>query len=151
VNLTGAGEYRNSGSCSMFQPSDVAVFAKLYLDGASAESAEASPLFADLRGVSPLLTRVSSTELLFDDAVCLHEKAITCGVSSTLHVYPGLPHVWQILVGLIPEAGAALDEMADFVLSTWSASSLHPNTDGDRNTNGPTNASAIAAYNRRTS
>jgi epsilon-lactone hydrolase len=151
VNLTGAGEYRNSGSCSMFQPSDVAVFAKLYLDGASAESAEASPLFADLRGIPPLLTQVSSTELLFDDAMCLHEKATSCGVTSTLRVYPGLPHVWQILVGLVPEAGVGLDEIADFVLSTWSASSLHPNTDGDRNTNAPTNASAASSYNRETS
>jgi epsilon-lactone hydrolase len=151
VNLTGAGEYRNSGSCSMFQPSDVAVFAKLYLDGASAESAEASPLFADLRGLPPLLTQVSSTELLFDDAVLLHQKATSCGVTSKLNVYPGLPHVWQILVGLVPEAGAALDEIADFVLSKWSVGTAHPRTDGDRDKNRQGKASAASSYNRETS
>jgi epsilon-lactone hydrolase len=122
VDLTGADKYRNSGSCSMFQPRDVAVFAKLYLDGASAESAEASPVFADLGGLPPLLTQVSSTELLCDDAVRLHEKATGCGVRSTLRVYSGLPHVWQILVGLVPEAGGALDEIADFVVTEWEGS-----------------------------
>jgi epsilon-lactone hydrolase len=151
VNLTGAGEYRNSGSCSMFQPSDVAVFAKLYLDGGSAESAEASPLFADLRGMPPLLTQVSSTELLFDDAVCLHEKATSSGVKSTLKVYPGLPHVWQILVGLVPEAGAALDQIADFVLSTWNATSRHPMAEGVRRQDPASKTSAASSYNRETS
>jgi acetyl esterase/lipase len=151
VNLTGAGEYRNSGSCSMFQPNDVAVFAKVYLNGASAESAEASPVFGDLRGLPPLLTHVSSTELLFDDAVRLHAKATSCGVKSTLNIYRGLPHVWQILVGLVPEAGAALDEIAEFVSSAWGASSLHPTTDHVRRQNPPPKTSAAPAYNRETS
>lgn len=147
VNLTGAGAYRNSGSCSMFQPSDVAVFAKLYLDGASAECDEASPIFADLRGLPPMLTQVSSTELLLDDALRLHEKAASSGVKSTLRVYPGLPHVWQILAGVVPEAGQALDEIADFISLAWRATP-HPTTDGDRRTSGPPKAAAAPAYNR---
>jgi epsilon-lactone hydrolase len=122
VDLTGADKYRNSGSCSMFQPRDIAVFAKIYLDGASAESAEASPVFADLRGLPPLLTQASSTELLFDDAARLHEKATSGGVRSTLSVYPGLPHVWHFLAGVVPEAGVALDEIADFVAAAWEGS-----------------------------
>jgi epsilon-lactone hydrolase len=151
LDLTGADKYRNSGSCSMFQPSDISVFAKLYLDGASAESEEASPIFADLRGLPPLLTQVSSTELLFDDAVRLHEKATRCGVRSTLSVYPGLPHVWQILAGVVPEAGQALDEIADFVSAIWRASAQHPTTEGDRSTSTPPKAAAAPAYNRETS
>ncbi len=119
VDLTAASHYRNSGSCSMFQPWDVAVFAKVYLDGASAENPEASPFFGDLRGFPPLLTQVSSTELLFDDALRLHEKAQRCGVASTLSVYPGLPHVWQVLVGLVPEARRALEQVAEFISAVW--------------------------------
>jgi epsilon-lactone hydrolase len=115
LDLTGAGEYQNAGSCSVFQPGDIAIFAGLYLRGAPPDSPEASPLFADLRGLPPLLMQVSSTELLFDDAVRMHQKASRCGVKSTLSVFPELPHVWQILVGILPEARAALQEIADFV------------------------------------
>jgi epsilon-lactone hydrolase len=119
VDLTGADKYQNSGSCSMFQPADVATFALLYLNGAPAETAEASPLFADLGGLPPLLTQVSSTELLMDDAVRLHEKAGRSGVASTLSIYPGLPHVWQIFTPLIPEAKTAFAEIASFVGKAW--------------------------------
>jgi acetyl esterase/lipase len=119
VDLTGAGPYRNAGSCSMFQPSEVATFAKLYLQGAPAEVPEASPVLGDLCGLPPLLIQASSTELLMDDAVRLHEKAGKCSVESTLTVYPGLPHVWQILIGAVPEARMALEQIADFMSSAW--------------------------------
>ncbi len=144
VNLTGAGSYRNAGSCSMFQPSEVVTFAKLYLSGASAESGEASPLFADLRGLPPILIHASSTELLMDDAVRLHERAQSSGVSSTLSVYPGLPHVWHIFVPTIPEAGRALQQIAKFISRAWTEGSLHPTTEGDCGTK----VSATPAYNQ---
>lgn len=124
VDLTGADRYQNSGSCSMFQPADVATFAKLYLNGVSAETDEASPLFADLTGLPPLLTQVSSTELLLDDAVRLQAKATECGIASTLHVYPELPHVWQILAGVIPEAGQALREIVSFISAAFIRASI---------------------------
>jgi epsilon-lactone hydrolase len=119
VDLTAADAYRNSGLCSMFQPADVASFAGLYLNGAAANSPEASPLFADLRGLPPLLIQVSSTELLLDDALRLHEQARRCGVACTLRVYPGLPHVWQLLTPLIPEGKLALMEIVSFIERTW--------------------------------
>ena len=119
VNLTGFGKYRNAGSCSMFNPDDVTTFAKIYLRGASPELPEASPVFADLSGLPPVLIQVSSTELLFNDSVLLNEKALRCGVRSTLRIYPGLPHVWQILVGTIPEAKAALEEIASFISTAF--------------------------------
>src|SRR5260370_7359655 len=98
----------------MFTADDVTTFAKLYLHGASAESPEASPIFADLSGLPPLLIQASSTELLLSDSVRLHEKATSCGLKSTLHVYPGLPHVCQILFGTVPESKISLAEIAPF-------------------------------------
>jgi acetyl esterase/lipase len=122
VDLTGFGKYRNNDSCSMFKPDDVTTFAKVYLHGASAELPEASPVLADLSGLPPLLIQVSSTELLYTDSVRLHEKAGASGVRSTLHVYPALPHVWQILVGAVPEARVALEEIAGFVKESFTPS-----------------------------
>ena len=115
VDMTGKYDYRNRKSCAMFRGDEAEAFASLYLQGAPAESEEASPLFADLRGLPPLLIQVSSTEMLLDDALRLQEKASQCGVELHLSVYPGLFHVWPIFVGLIPEAGMALREIADFV------------------------------------
>jgi monoterpene epsilon-lactone hydrolase len=119
VDLTGFGKYRNNDSCSMFKPDDVTTFAKVYLHGASAELPEASPVLADLSGLPPLLIQVSSTELLYTDSARLHEKAGASGVRSTLRVYPALPHVWQILVGAVPEARVALEEIASFVKESF--------------------------------
>ncbi len=115
VDLTGDFKYTNQKSCAMFFPEDGRTFARIYLNGASPLSPLASPLFADLKGMPPMLIQVADKEFLFDDAVRLNEKAIASGVDSRLHVYPGLPHVWQMFVGLVPEARQALQEIADFV------------------------------------
>jgi acetyl esterase/lipase len=101
----------------MFRAEDVSGFSYLYLNGASPRLPEASPIFGDVTGFPPLLIQVSDTELLFDEALRLHEKAKKSGVNSTLRTYPGLPHVWQIFPGLIPEANAALEEIARFVVA----------------------------------
>jgi len=115
VDLTGAASYGNAETCAMYRPEDVSAFAEVYLNGASPRSPEASPLFGDLHGLPPLLVQASTTELLFDEAVQLHEKAKKSGVDSTLREYPGLLHVWQMCNGLMPEAGAALREIATFI------------------------------------
>lgn len=114
VDLTGAASYGNAETCAMFRPEDVSAFAELYLNGKSPRLPEASPIFGDLHGLPPLLIQTSTTELLFDEAVQLHEKALKSGVESTLRAYPALPHVWQMFIGLVPEAGAALREIAAF-------------------------------------
>jgi len=119
VDLTGASAYRNGRSCAMFKAPDIISFARLYLNGVSAETPEASPLFADLKGLPPLLIHASTTDLLLEDAVRFHQKATGQGIQSTLHVYPGLPHVWHVFIGTIPEARQALTEIANFVRNAW--------------------------------
>jgi epsilon-lactone hydrolase len=115
ADLTGKGPYRNAKTCAMFTGEEGGAFASLYLNGVPAETEEASPLFADLRGLPPLLVQVSSTELLLDDALRLHQKASSASVDARLSVYPGLPHVWQMFAGLVPEARMALQEAVEFV------------------------------------
>jgi epsilon-lactone hydrolase len=115
VDLTGASTYGNAETCAMFRPEDVGAFSELYLNGKSPRLPEASPIFGDLQGLPPLLIQASTTELLFDEAEQLQKKAAKSGVDCTLSAYPGLPHVWQMFVGLMPEANAALKEIAGFV------------------------------------
>ena len=115
VDLTGEWNYANTESCAMFRPEDISAFAEHYLSGASPRMPEASPIFADLKGLPPLLIQAAAGELLLDEAVRLHEKAERSGVESTLHTYAGVPHAWHMFTLLLPEAGAALREIAAFV------------------------------------
>ncbi len=80
----------------------------------------ASPLFADLRGLPPLLIQATDREILLDDARRLDAKARADGVTTTLEIWPGLFHVWQLFAGKLPEAGQALTAAAKF-LDTQSA------------------------------
>jgi epsilon-lactone hydrolase len=115
VDLSGDFPSTNLKSCAMFFREDGLAFAKVYLNGASGRSSVASPLLAGLHGLPPLLIQAANSELLYDDAVRLHEKAKASGVDSTLHIYQGLPHVWQMFAGAVPEADQALKEIAEFV------------------------------------
>lgn len=114
-DMTGRCDYRNVESCAMFNAGDVESFATLYLGRASADHPEASPLFGDLGGLPSVLIQVSSTELLLDDAERFHARALASGMRSQLSVYPSLPHVWQISLGMMPESRQALEEAADFI------------------------------------
>src|SRR5215471_1301432 len=115
TDLSGDFTCTNQTSCAMFFPADGMAFARIYLNGASGRSPLASPILADLHGLPPLLIQAADSELLYDDAVRLNQKAKESGVESTLHFHKGLPHVWQMFVGVVPEANQALNEIADFI------------------------------------
>lgn len=89
--------------------------ATAYLAGRDPQDPLASPLFADLRGLPPMLIQVADTELLYDDARRLAERVEACGGSAELQVWKGLWHVWQVLAGKVPEADAALRQVATFI------------------------------------
>lgn len=86
-----------------------------YLAGAAPTTALASPLHADLSGLPRLLIQVTDTEILYDDARHLAERAARAGVASELRLHPGLWHVWQLFAGIVPEADRALAEAAVFL------------------------------------
>lgn len=117
VDLAASGDSirRNSESDAWVHGELVSVGAALYLGKTAALHPLASPLYADLKGLPPLLLHVSDSEVLLDDSRRLAERARAAGVSVTLKVWPGLPHVWQGFVPFIPEAAASLREIAAFL------------------------------------
>ena len=74
-----------------------------------------SPLFADLRGLPPLLIHVGGDEIMLDDSRLLAERASAGGVDVTYKAWPGLWHTFQHESPEIPEATQALVEIADFI------------------------------------
>ena len=59
----------------------------------------ASPLFAALSGLPPLLILVGTADLLLSDSERLAAAATQAGVDVTLQIGEGLPHVYQLMLG----------------------------------------------------
>jgi acetyl esterase/lipase len=72
-----------------------------------------SPVYADLRGLPPLLIQVGTREALLSDSVRLARRARDAGVDVTLDVWEGMWHVWQDNVD-VPEGAGAVAEIAAF-------------------------------------
>jgi len=117
TDLDGTGESvsLNNGQCAVFRPENIVQFARVYLGEAPARNPYASPVFADLAGLPPLLLQIGADEILLDDARRVHESVQRAGGDSTLEVFDGVFHAWQMLDGFLPEARTALRQAARFI------------------------------------
>ena len=96
---------------------DITAMARDYLGATDPRTPLASPLFADLRGLPPLLIQVGSEEVLLDDASGLAERARAAGVEATLEVWEQMIHVWHWFLPWLDEAHAAVEKIGGFVRS----------------------------------
>ena len=72
-----------------------------------------SPLFADLRGLPPVLVQVGTNEILKSDSEQLVENLQKAGVYAQLEVYPECWHVFQQMP--IRRAAVAMESAGRFV------------------------------------
>jgi epsilon-lactone hydrolase len=86
-----------------------------YAGAADPASGAMSPLFADLRGIAPLLIQVGSYEVLLDDATRLAAAAAAADVDVQLDVTSGVQHVFQAYSGLLDESDAAVARTTAFL------------------------------------
>lgn len=112
---TGTSRITNDRHCAMFYGARMALGAELYLGGADPRTPLASPLFADLRGLPPMLIHVGTNEVLLDDSTLLAERAREAGVEVELRLWPRVPHVWQLFHWIIPEGRESLGAAAAFI------------------------------------
>lgn len=90
-------------------------FARTYLAGAPARDPRASPLFADLQGLSRTLIQIGDREVFLGDAVRMHEALIAAGVDTELKVWKEMFHVWHLYWPMLPQGAAAIAEIAAFI------------------------------------
>ncbi|WP_442755546.1 alpha/beta hydrolase [Methylocystis sp. JAN1] len=100
---TGASARENEEKDALFTRLMLRVGARAYLDGASARTPLASPLYASLAGLPPLLVHVGADEMLRDDSTRLVQRAREAGVEAELALWPDVPHGWQMM-DTLPEA-----------------------------------------------
>src|SRR5499426_263637 len=116
VDLTcsGASYATKAASEPIVKKAGVEEMARAYLGTADRRTPLASPLFADLRGLPPLLIQVGSEEVLLDDAVVLADRAKAAGVETSLEVWPAMIHVWHWFLPMLDEAGEAIEAIGRF-------------------------------------
>lgn len=117
VDLTcGGASYATKAAADPIVRRDgVEQMARDYLGATPPRTPLASPLFADLRGLPPLLIHVGSDEVLLDDAVQLAERSRAAGVDASLEVYERMIHVWHWFLPMLDEAQTAVDAIGRFV------------------------------------
>ena len=117
VDLTcGGASYATKAAADPIVRRDgVEQMARDYLGATPPRTPLASPLFADLRGLPPLLIHVGSDEVLLDDAVQLAERSRAAGVDASLEVYERMIHVWHWFLPMLDEAHTAVDAIGRFV------------------------------------
>jgi epsilon-lactone hydrolase len=106
--LTGESLRTRAAAELILQPDGMPETAALYLAGADPRHPLASPLYADLCGLPPLLIQVGDAEVILDDSTRFAARAREAGVDVTLEVWDEMPHVWHMFAGLLPEADQAI-------------------------------------------
>ena len=91
------------------------VMAAAYLGGADAKNPLASPVFADLKGLPPLLIQVGSEEALHSDAVTLAQKAEAAGVEVSFESWGGMIHVWHAFHPILSEGRDAIARIGAYL------------------------------------
>jgi epsilon-lactone hydrolase len=121
LTVSGASATGKASLDPALTPDALRTRARDYLGDRDAATPLASPVFADLTGLPPLLIQVGSHEILLDDAVRLAARAADHDVAVELQAWPGVPHVFQGFAALLDDADRALLAAAAFIQRNWLA------------------------------
>src|SRR5207302_5507205 len=78
------------------QQAGILDMARMYLNAADPRSPLAAPIYAELRGLAPLLIQVGAAETLLDDAIRLAKVAGAADIGIDLQIWPEMVHVWHL-------------------------------------------------------
>jgi acetyl esterase/lipase len=88
---------------------------KIYSNGGDAKNPLVSPIYGDLRGLPPIMIQVGSHELLLDDIIKFHKKALNSDVEVTFELWKDMFHCFQIFSLHIEEGQNAIDSAGDYI------------------------------------
>ena len=123
IDLTLSGESLGDPAESFLPVGRMAEVVEMYLNRADPADPRASPLFARFMAPPPVLIHFSSTEALRDDALRMAERLTAAGGAVSVRPWPKTPHAWHILDGWVPEARLALQDVAQFIQTSFAKAS----------------------------
>ncbi len=92
----------------MITKSGIDRMAGMYLNGADPHSPLASPVFADLGGLPPMIIQVGPDEVLMSDSIMLAERAGAANVEVSLEIWPEMFHVFQAFYPFLKQSRDAI-------------------------------------------
>jgi epsilon-lactone hydrolase len=114
ISRSGTSMRTKDGTDPLFSYEAMGWYAGRYMPAGDRSAPLASPVFATLAGLPPLLIQAGSREVLLDDAIRLAANAGRDDVDVTLQVAPEGTHVFQLYFGALDEADEAIDEVTRF-------------------------------------
>lgn len=117
---SGASVIANEATDPVIRPHSLPMLAASYLRRQDRQTPLASPVFAQLHDLPPLLLLASDTEILLDDAVRIAANVQAVGGECTLSIHSDTCHAWTLFTDILPQAGLGVAEIAAFVRQAWS-------------------------------
>ena len=106
---------RNKHSDVILPASRAEDIAKWYLAGADPANPQVSPVRAQFGNLPPVFLQYSQSEILQGDNARLAQVLEDFGANVQPDAWDGLPHVWVLFDGFLPEARQALTRVANFI------------------------------------
>lgn len=115
LEMTGESYVTRSGVDPLCTRDILALMAQAVLGATRPNDPDVSPVFADVRGLPPILVQIGESEVMLSDAVRLATHLGDARVRTSLEIWPDMFHVWPMFVGVLPEADEALGSASDFL------------------------------------
>lgn len=91
------------------------MLARAFLGDALPNHPMASPVFANVTGLPPILVQIGENELMLSDAMRLATHLGDNRVRVNLEVWPGMFHAWHFYATILPEAMQAMENSVAFM------------------------------------
>jgi acetyl esterase/lipase len=115
LEMTGDSIQINSEIDPMLNSPSLRIMANNYIGDYDPRFPLISPLYAELKGLSPILIHVGSDEILLDDSRHIAERARNAGINVKLKIYDRLWHVFHLNAKFMPEAKYAIQSFGGFI------------------------------------
>lgn len=112
---TGESMRTKAAADPVIQKAGALLYAQAYLGEADLKTPLASPLYADVRGLPPILIQVGERETLLDDATRMADRLRAARVDVRIDIWDDMVHVWHFFAHQLDEGKKALDAAGAFI------------------------------------
>ena len=112
---TGASMSNREGLDPLNSKPVLDILARAFVGDTLANHPLASPVFADVTGLPPILVQIGENELMLSDAMRLASHLADNRVRVNLEVWPGMFHAWHFYAAMLAEGHQALESSVRFI------------------------------------
>jgi acetyl esterase/lipase len=94
----------------------VKIWGKRYA-GENIRNPLASPLYANVDGLAPLLIQIGTSEILLFESRHFYQQALKADIEIQFEEYKDMVHVFQTFGGFLPQADKAIESIGRFILT----------------------------------